>query len=202
MWATPLRRMSMGIGVFQGDTLAPIKEGGEITKGVFTVAETKISPFPQTATFHGSYHVGIWRQGEGAYKTTSGGAAAPVTNYGVYAAGDHWFRKPTSAGENVGPGVFFQLGWSPKDRNAVTRYWGGGVGWPGMFAKRSHDIIGFGVTRASLVAVDRGETVTELFYKLQATKKMFIQPDLQWVSKPAGIGSNALLGGVRIGYEF
>jgi porin len=203
VWIAPLSWMSVGAGVFKGDSLAPVAEGGvETTKGVFALTEAKITPYSKTASFHGSYHVGIWRQADGAHLATATSTSSPVANYGVYATGDHWFHKPNSAGENVGPGIFFQLGASPSDRNEVNRFVGGGVAWPGMIPQRSYDSVGVGITRATLAATDKSETVTELFYKFQATKKLYIQPDLQWVNKPAGVGANALLGGFRIGYEF
>ena len=97
-------------------------------------------------------------------------------------------RRPPAA--MSGPGVFFQLGWSPSDRNLISRYWGAGVAYPSFSSRRSQDSIGLGVTQARL-PTGKNETVTEAFYKIQATKKVFVQPDLQWVNRPSGDGRNA-----------
>jgi carbohydrate-selective porin OprB len=56
------------------------------------------------------------------------------------------------------------------------------------------------VTQARLAAGN--ETVVETFYKLQATKRVFVQPDIQWFNRPSGNGRNVLLGGLRVGIAF
>lgn len=201
VFASPAKWVSVGVGVFKGEALDPMVDGGKtIDKGVFTITEAQFKPLRATSAMHGTYRVGFWNQNDGAYLTAT--PTSVVRNYGVFATGDHWFRPATSAGENVGPGVFFQLGWSPGDRNEITRYYGGGLAWPGLIPVRSRDSIGVGVTRAKLSGISTSETVTEFFYKLQIVKQLYIQPDIQYVHKPSGAGNNALLGGLRLGIEF
>jgi carbohydrate-selective porin OprB len=143
----------------------------------------------------------VWSQSNGTYLTSAPSGQAPVRNYGVYTTGNHWFRQPTSAGENLGPGMFYQLGWSPEERNAIHRYWGVGLAWAGVKSRRQ-DSIGVGVTSAKLSDIATAETVTELFYMLQLTKHIMLQPDLQYVLHPSGVGKSVLLGGLRLGFQY
>ena len=199
VWTTINSRVSIGAGVYGGGNLqAPGEDTSPISAGLFTIVEAKVEPFSKLSMIRGSYHFGVWQQGNGTWK--AGDALAPARNYGVYATGEHWFGKPLSSGSNVGPGVFFQAGWSPADRNEVSKYWGAGVAYAGMLQRREHDSVGVGVTQARLET--GSETVLEVFYRFQATKKVFVQPDLQWVTKPYGNGPSALLGGLRLGIAF
>lgn len=200
LWTKVISRVSIGGGVYKGLAMEGAdREAAPVSTGVFTILETKIEAYRATAALHGSYRVGVWQQAGSAW--TANDPLRPVRNYGLYATGDHWFRKATSAGANVGPGVFFQVGWAPSNRNEIASYWGVGGAYPGVCSKRPDDSVGVGVTQARL-ATGKNETVTEIFYKVQATKRVFVQPDVQWVNRPAGDGRNALLGGVRVGVSF
>lgn len=200
MWAKATSRVSVGGGVYKGlkmDGADP--EAAPVSTGVFTILETKVEPYKKDAVFHGSYRVGVWQQAGSTWSAND--PLHPARNYGFYATGDHWFRKATSAGANVGPGVFFQVGWAPSGRNEIASYWGVGGAYPGLLSKRPDDSVGVGVTQARL-ATGKNETVMEVYYKIQATKRVYVQPDVQWVNRPAGDGRNVLLGGVRLGVRF
>ncbi len=199
VWTSLTSRVSLGAGIYTGAKLDALEEtASPVSTGTFTVLETKVDPFSTSAAFHGSYRVGIWQQGRSSWNSHD--LSSPARDYGLYATGEHWFQKPLSGGGNVGPSVFFQVGWSPSDRNEISSYWGVGAAYPGIVPKRPQDSVGIGVTQARLVAGN--ESVLELFYKVQMTKKVFLQPDMQWVNRPSGDGRNALLGGVRVGMSF
>jgi porin len=85
--------------------------------------------------------------------------------------------------------------------NEVTRYTGAGVAYRGLLSRRPADTFGLGLIRASFASLNP-ETAIELFYKLQLTDKLRIQPDIQWVRNPASQGRNALAAGLRVGLDF
>jgi porin len=195
VWAEPAKWISVGAGVFRGGELESIDETTTpIRQGLFTMAEVKLKPYSSNSAFHGVYSMGVWQQAKGAWSTRTGTRA--VRNGGVYATADHWFRRANSAGENSGPGVFLQAGWAPADRNEIAAYIGGGVAWKGLIPARSNDSIGLGVTQVKLSATGR-ETATEVYYRWQVSKKLAVQPDLQFVNRPNGTGRNALVAGIR-----
>jgi porin len=199
VWAGPANWISVGAGVFRGGELEPIDETATpMAQGLFTMAEVKLKPYSSSTGFHGVYSVGVWQQARGAWSTRTDTRA--VRNGGVYATADHWFRRANSAGENSGPGVFLQAGWAPADRNEITAYIGGGLAWRGLMAARSNDSVGLGVTQVKLSAAGR-ETATEIFYRWQVSKKLAVQPDLQFITRPYGTGRNAVVAGIRTVFE-
>jgi len=202
VWVALKSWLAMGSGIFQGDQLGPMVEGAiPGQKGAFTLAEVKVTPLPEHAAIHGSYHVGVWQQGKSSF-LRNGSDGKPSANFGFYATGDQWFRKANAAVGNSGPQAFFQVGWAPSDRNLVHRYVGGGMAWPGLVPKRDHDSIGAGVTAAWLCGTQHAEMITEVFYKLQVNARINLQPDLQYAHRPGGKGENAWLGGLRLGLAF
>ena len=194
VWAVPARWISAGVGVYRGGTLESSSlSGARYKQGLFSIAEVNLNPYSPTSTFHGVYRVGVWQQRRGALRNDD---ARQVRNRGVYATADHWFRRARSSGENVGPGVFVQAGWSPADRNEVTAYFGGGISWQGLIGARHEDSVGIGITQAKLSLSGR-ETATEVFYRWQASKKLAVQPDVQWIRRPYGSGRSAVVAGMR-----
>ena len=200
-WYTPTQRISAGAGVYRGKYPSgqdPIDEAASPSpKGVFTLAEVQFKPFANPAAHYSIVRLGAWQQGRGAWLAQQGTVTAtdPVRNYGVYATADYSFRKRSS--ESRAPGIFMQWGWAPADRNAIAGYWGTGIAYPGLIPARRQDSAGLGVTQVALSSGKR-ETVMEVFYKWQATQRMYVQPDLQWVHNPSGDGRNALLTAVRL----
>ncbi len=201
VWFTPTERISAGVGVYKGNYVSaqdPVDEAASPSlKGAFTIAEVQFKTFSNQAAHCSVVRVGTWQQGRGAWLTNQGVITAtdPVRNYGVYATADYSFGKRSEG--NRAPGVFFQWGWAPADRNAISGYWGTGIAYPGLISRRKQDSAGLGVTQVKLATGER-ESIVELFYKWQANKYFFVQPDLQWVHSPAGDGRNALLTAVRL----
>lgn len=199
VWAEPAKWISVGAGVFRGGELESSDETARpMRQGLFTMAEVKLNPYSSSSAFHGVYSVGVWQQAKGAWSTRTGTRA--VRNGGVYATADHWFRRANSAGENPGPGVFLQAGWAPADCNEITAYIGGGLAWRGLIPTRPNDGVGLGVTQVKLSATGR-ETATEIFYRWQVSKKLAVQPDMQFVIRPYGTGRNAVVAGIRTMFE-
>jgi porin len=199
-WVAPAPWIAWGVGVFRGGSPEPLSEGGmAVERRPFTILETKIEPFGKEAASHGTYRVGVWRQSRAAW-LTRGGESVPAGNYGFYATADHWFGRSRS-GESSGPGLFFQVGRTPSDRNEITGYLGGGVAWAGMVPARRRDSAGIALAHAKL-AGRRSENILEVFYKCRLTSKLMVQPDLQWALHPSGVERNALVAGLRVGLEF
>lgn len=101
---------------------------------------------------------------------------------------------------------FFQLGISPKKMNTNNLYCGVGLNYTGLFSGRPTDQLGLAVAYAGLEGNSVGsETAIELTYKLQATKCIYIRPDIQYIINPARTNvklNNALVGVLRFGVEF
>ncbi|MBX3006876.1 MAG: carbohydrate porin [Melioribacteraceae bacterium] len=124
-------------------------------------------------------------------------------NYGFYAIAD---QKIFRSGENRGLGLFAQLALSPSNRNSHNYYIGGGLNYQGIFDNEGQDALGVafahaGFNESSLI----NETTIELFYKTALTENLFIQPDIQYIFNPAGIGNklnNALAVFMRFGINF
>jgi porin len=201
LWYTPTERISAGVGVYKGNYVSAQDPGDEAAspslKEAFTIAEVQFRPLSSEAAHSTVIRLGAWQQARGAWLTNQGVVTAtdPVRNYGVYATADYSFGKRSA--EDRAPGLFFQFGWAPADRNAMSGYLGAGIAYPGLISRRRQDSAGLGVTQVKLSSGER-ESIVELFYKWQVNKNVFIQPDLQWVHSPAGDGRNALLTAVRL----
>lgn len=202
-WVAPLSWMAVGAGVYRGGEMESPDAGSSAGRqGLHTLVEVKVRPLPKAWAQAAAIRFGAWQQAGGAWLTAAAedDAARLARNYGVYATADYWFRKPTDTAPG-GPGIFFQLGWAPEDRNEIIGYVGGGMSYRGVIPARVADAIGLGVTRATL-AGSIHETVVELFYKVRASSRMSIQPDLQWVHRPSGSKTDALVVGFRARFEF
>lgn len=202
-WVAPTSWMTVGAGVCRGSEMeSPATGSPSGRQGLHTLLEASVKPLPEKWVQSGTVRFGAWQQAEGTWLAAADDAAPArlARNYGVYATVDYWFRKPTDA-DPGGPGLFFQWGWAPEDRNEITGYVGAGVSYQGLIPGRAADAIGMGVTRATL-AGSTHETIFEFFYKWQALRQISIQPDLQWAHRPGGNGPNALVLGVRTEFIF
>ena len=73
-----------------------------------------------------------------------------------------------------------------------------GLIYTGLLPCRDEDVLGAGYAWTELFqgGTDQ-EAVVELFYKVQLTPKLTVQPDLQYIASPSGIHRDALAAGVR-----
>ena len=196
----PTERISVGAGVYRGGYLDAIHEGDPaLRKGLFTLAEARLKPNAKGSSHDGAYRFGVWQQAHGTWMRDAKYDEDPVRNYGIYAVVDYWFH--THSEDDRGPGVFARWGWAPSDRNEISHYWGTGVNYLGLNPLRRQDAVGLGISQITLPTSKR-ETVCELFYKLQISKMIVIQPDLQWARNPSGTGANQAIAGLRLGLNF
>jgi porin len=100
--------------------------------------------------------------------------------------------------------VFTRGGVSPSDRNLLSWYIDGGIGFKGLLPGRADDTLTFGVARSNIskdaAALDRdtlvlgglpypirnAETVFEVSYTIQLAPWWTVQPDLQYIVHPGG----------------
>ncbi|EJW13266.1 Carbohydrate-selective porin [Rhodovulum sp. PH10] len=183
-------------------------------------ASYKIGAWYHTADFS-DLHYGV--MGDGTIISIAGGPDADLLhqgNWGIYGVADQMvWRGPESS-----ISVFVRGGWAPEDRNLVSWYIDGGVGFKGFVPGRADDVLTIGVAHANISddakSLDRdvpiytgnywptrsGETVFEVSYSAQVTPWWKIQPDFQYIVKPgAGVlrdEDDASLGEVEDAYVF
>ena len=146
-------------------------------------------------------------------------------NWGLYGVIDQMLWRSAERSTSV----FVRGGLAPSDRNTVSWYIDGGIGFKGLLAGRPDDTLTIGAAHSriskDLVALDRdtialgspgypvrsGESVLEVSYIAQMAPWWTIQPDLQYIAKPGGnvphpvTGSpvgNAVIVGVRSTINF
>ena len=139
----------------------------------------------------------------GAWRLTRG-AAREQAHRGVYALADVTLL-------NLGRrrlGGFAQWGQTPPLQSPIGRYVGAGLRWCTVH----HGRISAGIARAVLspafraqqIAAPRAETAYELTWRLRATPRLTLQPDLQYIVHPALAphAAHALEIGLRVDGSF
>ena len=101
-----------------------------------------------------------------------------------------------------GLGVF--VGYYPRfqgasvQEDAIGDSYVAGVTYTGLLPGRARDRIGAGVAWAELFRGGaKEETAVEVFYKIQFSERLSLQPDLQYIATPSGIYRDALAVGLR-----
>lgn len=214
-----------------------------LSGGAFWIGEAQyqVNQDKDAKGLAGAYKMGAWyhtasfadeRYGIDAFgavvplATAPGNALYHPGNWGVYGVIDQMVAR----GSQSSTSIFLRVGASPADRNLVSWYVDGGVGFKGLVPGRSDDVLTFGVAYASIsndaAAADQdilalngppypirsAETVLELSYVAQIAGWWSVQPDLQYIVRPAGgvpdpndpsrmIG-NAFVAGVRTTITF
>jgi porin len=176
----------------------------------------------------GWYHSGDFRDqqygidtGTGTVIPLGGGTTTdPITlrgNLGVYGVVDQMFWR----GADSSASFFVRAGAVNSDRSLVSWYIDGGVGLKGFIPGRAADTFTIGVAHAQIsrdaVAADSfysaagwprrsGETVLELSYIAQIAPWWSLQPDFQYIHRPAGNvyidASDPTLGVIKDAYVF
>ncbi len=125
-----------------------------------------------------------------------------VYNYGFYAIADQQLWN--SADNNRSLGAFLQLVYNPKKNEGNNCYYvGGGLCYSGMF-KRKNDTLGLAFALAGFDGTT-SETAIELSYKVQLTENIAVQPDIQYIVNPMGLGyalPNAFVGALNFKIAF
>ncbi len=171
--------------------------------GAFLINEIGVKP--TIKDMPGNYILGWWlHTGDTEEITDADPAHLYGTNYGLYTMFEQMiYKEKADADNDEGLTLIGQYSWAPSNRNELTRYYGAGLQYKGLIASRDEDILGWSANFAKfshrLRALEnrRSEVSLEWFYKMQITPWLSIQPDIQYIIKPNGNGSNAVVMGVR-----
>ena len=151
----------------------------------------------------GGVSLGGWLQT--GLSATSGNSTSGVENVpGWYLTLEQtiWSRNEKNAGLGGGIQLFGSIGWSPASKNAQNWSMMAGVSATGVIPGRNSDALGvmIGTTifsddveifRSTTIDGNPGpgggrESIAEVFYRLQLTPAMMIQPGIEWVIDPGG----------------
>jgi porin len=137
-------------------------------------------------------------------------------SYGFYAHADQKVYE-TSPGSDRSLTLWGTLGVYPQQNIAIVPVQATlGAIYQGMFRSRPQDRTILGIIYGNFsrdyartqIAKGLGdpsyEAVLEIGHRIQATKFLFVQPDLQWVVRPSGTGRypNAIAAGAEMGITF
>jgi len=166
---------------FAGGTLAMVE------------AELGVNQSKAAKGLPGVYKIGFWHA-----SADYADVRFPIMrngNYGVYGVADQtiWQSGETSLS------VFTRAGVVPSNRNTVSFYIDGGLGFKGLIPGRADDTLTFGVAYEKIspdaIAADRdallpvirsNEVVFEASYAAQIAPWWVIQPDFQYIVRPGG----------------
>lgn len=173
--------------------------------GVYNISELELRP--TIKGLPGRYIGGYWCHNNNIQElTTDSNPRTFGRNMGWYSAMEQLVYKENKKDEKDMQGltVIGQFGWTPEDRNDVTKYFGVGLHYKGLIPKRDNDILGFGTAIAGfsnrLKPIDGRsgqESVLECFYRIKITPWMYIQPDLQYIMNPNGSLQNSFAFAMR-----
>jgi porin len=168
--------------------------------GILAIAELQIAK--QIAGLPGCYKVGAYSHNH-YLESTLPSDSDSHNNYGFYFNADQtlWENAP----QHRRVGMFAQLSGGPQQYNDIYLYVGGGMNYYGIFNKRGRDVLGVAFANAQLKNNLGNETTIELTYRVQLSDHIYLQPDLQYVMNPVGLGqrlNNCMESTVRLGLFF
>ncbi|MFZ4116484.1 MAG: carbohydrate porin [Chthoniobacterales bacterium] len=164
--------------------------------------------------FSGHYFVGGYYNAEGTSQYTSNTSLA--NSYAFYWHGDQVVYRPNPMTE-AGLLLWTEFGYTPQTENTVITFQAkGGAIYTGLIPGRKNDFtifgIGYGGFSSSYISYVEAqsnqdpeyELVSELGYRINFSRFFYVQPDMQWIINPNGLGSipNALVLGVQTGIIF
>ena len=138
-----------------------------------------------------------------------------IGNYNVYIHADQMiYRKEGTVDEGLTPLMVVTLG--PEDINKFPFFLMSGLVYKGLIPTRGNDVTGFEIAYAGYsgklresqesvgAATQQYELMFEFTHKVNITKWMYFQPDLQYVIQPGGTGNidDALVLGFQFGLTF
>ena len=204
----PEETLTVDAGIFDGAYQEDVRTGNLGPKTLFddpsdlyTVAQVTWNTTDKlTLGGGGWYHTGTFAD---QFGNDQDGA------YGAYIHGYYQLCKelPDDENDNQGLALFAHYAYADPTASDVPHHIGAGALWVGALPGRDSDVAGFGITTLLLrdgpEFSDGNETAYELFYKIQLTPYLSIQPDLQYVSNPGGNGaSDAIVGTIRLSVDF
>lgn len=178
----------------------------------FNITEVEFKPMIKKMP--GRYSIGAWEMSDSNgmgvqnldYSTNTVYYNNFNRNYGAYAQFEQMVYKENKNDENDMQGlvVFGQFGVSPSNRNDMSRYVGGGLNYLGLIPKRDKDKIGIAVGSGNfaprlgdITSQVGDETAVEAFYRVQLSPWMYLQPDVQLISRPSGYYDSSVAIGIR-----
>jgi len=170
--------------------------------GYFTVLEPVLSTHLGPAdALPGTWRLGLWHH-SGLFPATGQQGLQLRGNHGAYLVVDQMLSVQPEDGSGRGAGVFLQLGWSPADRNTVSRYLGVGLKYVGILPGRDADVlaVGLGVSRWNPLhhpGEHREVRNLELFYVVRLSSWASLQPDLQVFDPGSDTAAHAWAFGLR-----
>ncbi len=192
--------LDVNVGSFAGGDPSQLTSWGWSDNGqVYSIGQAKyhysIDGLP------GDIQTGVWY--ESGDHAAVGGPGSFDENYGVYTGWDQLIWNEAD-NPDQGLGTFFIYSWAPFEQNMITNHFATGLVYRGLLPQRESDVVGVGLSIADyssrLVGFETEETI-ELFYLIQCTETLIVQPDLRYVSDPGGIHDDSLVVGFRFGFE-
>jgi porin len=185
--------------------------------GVIVIAETGYMVTPSSANKgrQESYTIGAYYDS----REFTGSFVDPAhhSNGGFYAIVDRLlYRKTPYLNEQsslMGLGGFASFSYAPPDGNQVSFYADCGLNYNGLFPGRDSDVLGLALSYTKIssdylvndIPVHSGhETVLEATYRWVVNKRIYIQPDFQYILDPGAFRHrpNAVVAGVRYDVTF
>lgn len=147
----------------------------------------------------GTYKLGGWRE-TGTFTGQFNGARDKSSDWGLYALADQTLWQGSGKNKDQSLSAFVRVGIAPPDRNLVSLYVDGGVGWKAPLPGRPGDVLTLGAAYTGIspdaATADRlarpstrvrdYEAVVELEYQAQIRPGWTVQPDLQYLMHPGG----------------
>jgi porin len=206
--ASPAKQLSFGMGFYEG---APRIGGSgfdtffDSSRGYFSMAEAAWKPgLGEDHHLPGDYRLGFWYH-TGPFPGTGDESRTFKGNYGLYLLMDQTlYKKKGSDPADKGLGVFVQFGWAPSDRNQVTGYASAGLQYQGIVPNRPRDILGLATSQTWITDGEHEQMLVsgELFYLVQITSWLGIQPDIQYFYRAKGEHRSGLAAGCRWMVQF
>lgn len=188
------------------------------------IAETGYHPnsLLQSTGLPGSYKIGGYYQ-SGDFNNFTDPNSTKNGNYGFYILLDQMIYREKGSERYTHQGLhpFVSLLFAPDSEiNTFPFFMNGGLVYKGLIPGRNNDYAGFAVvygkysnkiaptktqptefTPPQITGTEDFEMVLEWMYKIQLTKWLNVQPDVQYVIKPGGTGNipNALVIGFQMG---
>jgi porin len=126
--------------------------------------------------------------------------SAYKNNNGLYLIGDQVIWQSQNKERSLS--TFVQMGLSPRKHNMNHYFLGGGVNFTGLFSKHGKDIAGIAIAHDGLRGDAGNETALEFTYQYSGIDFLYVQPDMQYIINPAGVGErlkNCLVVFLRVG---
>lgn len=178
----------------------------------FNITEVEFKP--TIKKLPGRYMIGAWEMSDSSGMSvaesmdTSGNVYYNNfnRNFGAYVEFEQMVYKEKKNDDNDMQGlvVFGQFGISPSNRNDMARYVGGGLHYRGPIPNRDKDLAGIAIGSGTfaprlgdITSQVGDETAIEAFYRVQISPWFYLQPDVQFITRPSGYYESSVAIGLR-----